>query len=149
MPDSTTVNFVTSAEMFDMKEIAAAKIALKKAKSTAVKSYANKMIEHYTMTSKSIMTLVKSKGYQITPPPAPTPDPTLASATGSDFDRAYITMIVADHRKAIALFTRAFTHMADPAVKVVAAKTLPMLKEHLLSAKTIAAETKNGMAAGM
>ena len=140
--DSTTVNFVTNAAMSDMKEIAAGKMALTKGKSAAVKSYAKKMIEHHTMTSQKMMALVKTKGYQIPPPPAPTPDPMLTSATGADFDRAYITMMVSDHQKAVQLYQTASTNVADPDFKNLAVKTLPMIKEHLASAEAIASKMK-------
>ncbi len=145
--DSTTVNFVTNAAMSDMKEITAAKLALTKGKSAAVKAYASKMIMHHTMTSKKMMALVKSKGYQIPPPPAPTPDPTLTSATGANFDRAYITLMVSDHQKAVQLYQKASTNVADPDFKNLAVKTLPMIKEHLTSAESIASKMKTSTTA--
>lgn len=141
-PDSTTVNFVTNASLSDMKEMTAAKLALKKAKSPSVKAYASKMIMHHSMTSKKMKALVMSKGYQIPPPPAPPLDPSLTAATGTDFDHTYMAMMVSDHQKAVALFTKASTHVADPAFKALAVKTLPMLKEHLTSAQSIAAKMK-------
>lgn len=146
-PDSTTVNFVTNAALSDMKEIAAGKLALRKAKSPAVKAYAAKMIKHHTMTSNQMMALVKSKGYQIPPPPAPAPDSMMTAATGADFDRIYMTMMVSDHQKAVQLFETASTNVADPDFKALAVKTLPMLKEHLTSAQSISGKMKTGMAA--
>ncbi len=45
--------------------------------------------------------------------------------------------MVADHQKAVALFTKESTNGKDPELKAFATKTLPTLKEHLEMAKKL------------
>ena len=55
----------------------------------------------------------------------------------ANFDQTYASMMVADHKKAIALFERASTSK-DADVKMFADKTLPALREHLKLAQEAA-----------
>jgi len=66
---------------------------------------------------------------------------TLRSATGNEFDRKYMTMMVTDHEKAVALFISA-SQSNDTEVRAFAVKTLPTLKEHLTHARTISANLR-------
>jgi putative membrane protein len=49
----------------------------------------------------------------------------------ADVDRAYMTHMVADHKKDIAEFEREASSGQDADLKAFAAKTLPTLREHL------------------
>src|SRR5262249_10777948 len=59
----------------------------------------------------------------------------LSALSGPDFDRAYMSEMVRDHTEDIALFERATEVSADPDIKAWAARSLPMLRDHLALAR--------------
>jgi len=138
--DTVTINFITNATIANMKEIATGKMAQSKGKVPSVKAYGNKMVDHHTMATKQMMTIVKAKKIDVPKPPATlaTPDSMLANSTGDDFDKMYITMMITDHKNTIALFEKASTSLTDTELKAFAVKTLPMLKQHLAEIQGIA-----------
>lgn len=140
--DSVTTNFITNATVANMKEIATGKLAEKKAKDPSVKAYGAKMIEHHTMATKQMAELVKTKKIEVSKPPVAMakPDSMLANSSGVEFDKMYITMMIADHKKTIALFETASTKLTDVDLKAFAVKTLPMLRQHLAEVQGIASK---------
>lgn len=60
----------------------------------------------------------------------------LEKKNGTEFDKAYLQMIVVDHEDAVRLFTNATTN-ADSKIRKVAAQNLPIIKMHLDSANAI------------
>jgi putative membrane protein len=61
----------------------------------------------------------------------------LSKLSGTDFDKAYMAAMVADHEKTVDLF-REETQERAPSVQSFARKTLPTIEMHLDSAKAIA-----------
>ena len=57
--------------------------------------------------------------------------------TGADFDRAYIKMMVSDHKKKASDFERQSTRGTDPDLKAFASKTLPTVQQHLQMAQAL------------
>lgn len=125
-----------------MKEVATGKLAVKQAKAPSVKAYGSKMIDHHTMATKQMAELVKSKGIKLPKPPVAmaAPDSMLTKSSGTEFDKMYVTMMIMDHKKTIALFETASTKLTDSQMKDFAAKTLPMLKQHLAEVQGIASK---------
>ena len=60
----------------------------------------------------------------------------LAKKTGHEFDKEYMDYMVEDHDKDIESFEEAADELKDADIKAWAAKTLPMLKQHLALAKS-------------
>lgn len=142
IPDPQTADFVTNAANANVKEIAAGKLAGTKGHAPAVKAYGDKMVDHHTRATKELAAMVKAKHLKISLPSASlaVPDSSLIKASGPEFDRIYVTMMLADHQNAVALFEGAANNLPDPDLKAFAAKTLPMLKEHLAEIKNIASQ---------
>ena len=57
--------------------------------------------------------------------------------TGSDFEKAYINMMVDDHQKVVDKFKDASDKCKDPDIKALASKLLPTLQAHLDHAKML------------
>jgi len=55
----------------------------------------------------------------------------LAKKSGNDFDKAYVSMMIDDHKNDVSDFTSASTKIQDPDIKAYAKKTLPVLQKHL------------------
>ncbi|MDB5024443.1 MAG: outer membrane protein [Mucilaginibacter sp.] len=145
-PDTATVNFVTQASKGGMTEVNTGKLAISKGKSADVKAFGARMVADHSNANYELTQLVNSKGWHI-PPPAPAdvaPDAMLTGNSDAGFDKNYVTMMVQDHKKTVALFQNAAANAPDPAIKAFAAKTLPVLQQHLTSIQAIA--TKMGIA---
>lgn len=59
----------------------------------------------------------------------------LSKKTGHEFDKEYMDYMVEDHHDDVESFEEAADELKDADVKAWAAKTLPMLKQHLAMAK--------------
>jgi putative membrane protein len=136
--DTVTTNFVKNAAIGGTMEVKAGQMAVKKGKSVSVKAFGARMIKDHTLANAQLKTIAAKKGYSTAVPAMPA-DPMLANTTGTEFDKNYITMMVADHKKTIAIFQNAATNAKDADVKAFAVKTLPKLKQHLASVEAIAA----------
>ncbi len=64
----------------------------------------------------------------------------LSKLSGAEFDKAYMSAIVKDHEKAVAMYEKVAKDSKDADVKAWATKTLPTLKEHWQMARDTAAK---------
>jgi putative membrane protein len=135
--DTVTTNFVKNVAMGNKMEVDAGKLALKKGKSASVKAYGAKMISDHTLANAQLKTIALKKGYSTTTMAMPA-SPLLTGTTGATFDKNYVTMMVADHKKTIAIFENAAANAQDADIKAFATKTLPKLRQHLASIQSIA-----------
>lgn len=135
--------FVQTAAGTDLYEIEASRLAMGRAPSTQVKAYAQMLVNHHTMTTNELKTILAAKG--MTPPPPTLPADKqakvaqLSALHGAEFERDYIRMTgVQDHQAAIGVFEQASRTLADPDLRNFAAKSLPVLRQHLQGAQEIA-----------
>lgn len=133
--------FVVKAGMGGLYEVQAGNLALQKAQSAGVKAFAQRMVTDHGTANTELAQLATAKGLAL---------PTeldgemesavehLAMLSGAEFDKAYMQHMVPDHEKTVADFDRASTTATDADLKGWAAKTLPILQEHLRMAKEVA-----------
>jgi putative membrane protein len=126
-----------------LHEVEAGRLALQRAASGAVRSYAQMLVNHHTAANKELALLLQAKQL---PVPARQPADKLArlkqlqQLSGAAFDREFIRVAgIEDHRANMAVFERAARDAADADVKAWAAKTLPTLRGHLQQAQALAA----------
>jgi putative membrane protein len=55
----------------------------------------------------------------------------LSQKSGADFDKAYVSWMLYDHKKTVREFTDGSVKLQDPDLKNFAKKTLPVLQNHL------------------
>lgn len=132
-PDTTALHFVIQASISNLQEISAGNLAAQKASRPDVKAFGQQMVADHTKAQTALMQLAKSKGYQVpaaatTPPP---PEPMLVKASGKDFDRIYVHMMVPGHQQTVLKYQTYAVNGKDPDVKKYAAQTLPVVKGHL------------------
>jgi putative membrane protein len=135
--------FVMEAAMAGMAEVEHGKLASQKATNPKVKAFGQQMVTDHTKAGDELKTIASAK--QITPPTSMGPKhqathDKLMKLSGAEFDRAYMTDMVADHQKAVADFTAEANSGADPQVKAFAAKTLPTIQGHLKMAQELQKE---------
>ncbi|WP_431108022.1 DUF4142 domain-containing protein [Variovorax paradoxus] len=133
--------FVTTAAGNGRYEVQAARLAMYRAASPQVRSYAQMLIDHHTLANNELMDLVRARGMRL---PGVLPRDKrirldrLVSAPAGEFDRMYIRLTgIEDHHADIALFERAGRELRDPELRAWASKNLPTLRLHLDAAQTL------------
>ncbi len=133
--------FVETAAAGGLAEVELSKAALEKAKKATVKDFAQKMIDQHTAANAELASLCTARG--ITLPSEPdeatkTKRAELEKKTGSKFEKAYVDIMLEDHRKAVELFRTESQSGADAELKAWAGATLPKLEEHLAHVEMLA-----------
>jgi putative membrane protein len=134
-------DFVTLAAIGDMYKIEASRLAQEKGGDPS-KSFAEHAIEDHTRTSTELKAIVSSGSAKVEMPTALDSShqrklDKLKGATGREFDREYVSQQVSAHQAAVSLFTRYSRDGSHPDLKRWAARTLPMLQEHLRMAQDL------------
>lgn len=133
--------FVEKAAIGGMTEVQASELAKSKGTSQAVKDYSAHMIADHTKANTELMAAATSKG--VTAPGALDAAhrkdiDKLSKMSGTDFDKAYMKQMVADHKATVSLFEKQAKSGKDADLQAWAGKTLPTLQEHLKMAQSIA-----------
>lgn len=132
--------FAVMAASGGMMEVQLGELAQQKASSQRVKDFGAMMVRDHTKANDELKNLAGMKN--ITVPPAPGEDhmdqiTNLSKKSGREFDREYMKMMVDDHQEDIDEFEKCSNNSKDADLKAFAAKTLPVLRTHLDSAKAI------------
>ena len=148
---STTKGFVTAAAISDMYEVTAAKIALQRSSSPAVKDFAHHMVEAHTMTTKKLKAILADNKIDVTPPKHVDDRregmlDDLRGAKADDFDHRYIKQQIAAHTEADILFRGYAKNGDNAAIRDFAAMTDKDINMHLSMAKALDAATKSASA---
>lgn len=138
-------DFMIEAASGGLLEVELGKLAQTNASSAAVKSFGKMMISDHTKANNELTALAKAKS--ITVPSVPGADAQkhideLKTKKGADFDKAYVDLMVDDHKEDIEEFQKAADDAKEPEIKALAAKTLPVLKEHLQKIQAIQSSMK-------
>jgi putative membrane protein len=136
----TEKTFMMDAASGGMMEVQLGQIAAQNASSDRVKAFGNMMVQDHTNANNELKALASQKNVML-------PDSMMSkhrkhidmlkSKTGKDFDKAYMRMMVTDHKEDVNKFQVASNNAADADVKGFATKTLPVLRMHLDSAQAI------------
>jgi putative membrane protein len=135
--DPSDTTFVMKAAIGGQEEVDLGNLASQQAASERVKAFGSMMVRDHTNANQELMNLANSHGLNVssTLPNNMQKDKTnLTSKQGAAFDKAYMNMMVSDHRKDIAEFEKASKNAKDAQLKDFATRTLPTLKMHLDSA---------------
>lgn len=138
--DPMDTTFVSKAATGGMEEVMMANVAMQNASSQRVKDFATMMIQDHSKANNELKSIASAKS--ITVPADLTPEQQkdmdmIKKKTGKDFDKAYMDMMLKDHKKDVGEFEKASTNLKDADLKGFATKTLPVLKTHLDSAQAI------------
>jgi putative membrane protein len=137
--------FITKAASGSMAEIALGATASQKAATPDVKSYADRMVSDHTKASDELKSLAAKKGVML---PSDLEKSTkneqdkLAKMTGKKVDKEYADFMLKDHEHDLKDFQKAAKDAKDPDVKAWAAKMVPIIEDHLKSAKQLDSKIK-------
>jgi len=143
--------FVRKASASGLAEVALGQLGASQGSSAATKSFGEQMVKDHTAANEELKTIASSKNLTVSPAPMPADKETadaMSKKSGDAFDKAFAKKMVADHQKAVALFTKESTSGKDPELKAFATKTLPTLKEHLEMAKKLPGGSGSSAMAG-
>ena len=120
------VSFIQKAGGGGQQEVENGKLAEKQGKSADVKRIGARMVADHTKANKELTELANRKGVKFD-----TRGVRAQNIGAADFDRQYLKLLEVDHKKDIAEFQKEAKSGDDRDLKAWAAKTLPMLQEHL------------------
>ena len=120
------VSFIQKAGGGGQQEVENGKMAEKQGKSADVKRIGARMVADHTKANKELTGLANRKGVKFD-----TGGVRAQNIGAADFDRQYLKLLEMDHKNDIAEFQKEARSGDDRDVKAWAAKTLPMLQEHL------------------
>jgi putative membrane protein len=128
--------FVAMAGSGDLYEIESSRLALQRAQTPAVRQFAQRMIDHHTMTTQQVTQAAQASG--ITPPPPSLLPPQramldqLQPVTGAaEFERSYLSQQREAHRMALALHGT-YADRGDKApLRQTAASAVPIIQQHI------------------
>lgn len=138
--DDKTGAFATEAAGGGMMEVMLGQTAQQQAMDQRVKDFGAMMVTDHTKANNELKAIAGAKNYTL---PAALPEKhqhhvdELSRKKGKDFDKAYIDMMVKDHQKDIKDFEKASKSATDTTIRSFAARTLPVLRKHLDSARAI------------
>lgn len=145
---SADTKFMKEAAMGGMEEVELGKLAAQKASDADVKSFGQKMVDDHSKANDQLKQLAATKGVTLPTDMSKSQHgdmDKLAKMTGADFDHAYVKMMVKDHKKDVAEFSKESKSANDPDLKGWAGSTLPTLQEHLKMIEGISGKMGGGM----
>jgi len=143
--DEASSSFLVKAADGGMAEVHMGELGQQKATSQRVKDFSAMMVKDHSEANDKVKALASQKNITL---PASVSDEhqkamdMLSKKSGKDFDKAFMDAMVKDHEKAIDLFEAGMKDAKDPDVSSLADKTLPTLRTHLDSAKSVRSSLK-------
>jgi putative membrane protein len=139
--------FMRTAAMSSTAEVAHGQLASKNAANEEVRKFGQRMVEDHTKASTELKGLASKQ--QVTLPAQldqkhQAMQDKLSKMKGDEFDRAYMQHMVGAHKDAVSLFEQESKNGKDAETRAWAAKTLPVVQEHLKMATDINAKVGKG-----
>jgi len=134
--------FVQNAARGDMFEIRSSKLAEEKSSSPEIKKFAAQMITAHTQTTVGLKAAI-AEGHVKTPVPTKLDArrqgmlDNLRASHGGEFDKRYVAQQIAAHQETLDLMKGYADHGHNDALKAAAAKTAPLVQDHLDMAKAL------------
>ncbi len=127
--------FFEKAAKSGEKEVKVSQAVLPQLTHAGVKAFAQTMIADHTAANNELKTLASSKGVTL-PAPQTNYSEKWSGKDHKEIDEYYIEEMISDHKDAVDLFEKA-AKSDDVDIAAFASKTLPALRHHLESARTL------------
>ncbi len=137
--------FVRKAAIGGMAEVEMSKLAVDKSSNAKVKEFATMMVNDHTKVNEELKSIADQKNVMV-----PTSldaaheqkKQDLMKKEGADFDKAYIEAMVQGHEDAHKVMEDGAKNNLDQQLREFAAKTEPVVKQHLEMVKKMHADMK-------
>jgi putative membrane protein len=135
-------DFLHEAAQGGMAEVDMGRLAQQKAQSPEVKNFGQMMVSEHSKANEELKGIATKKNIPLPADLGPHKSAMdkLNGLSGSEFDKAYVEIMVDDHEKDVSAFQKQADGGKDPEVKAFAMKTLPTLKKHLDAINAIQAK---------
>jgi putative membrane protein len=140
IPSKFDADFMVKATAGNQLEVILGKLAQENGVNAGVKRFGEMMVHDHTKGEEELRGLGASKRIIL-------PDTIsnqqkkeqqdLGKKKGRDFDKAYVKLMVEDHKEDVDEFRKASQEANDPDIKAIAGKMLPILQMHLDSAQAL------------
>jgi len=134
-------DFVMKAASGGMMEVELGNIAQQNAASQRVKDFASMMVRDHSKANDELMSFANRRSVMLNKDSLMNLHKAhidaLKNKTGAAFDKAYMSMMVSDHKKDVSEFEKASKMCKDQECLAFAGKTLPVLQMHLDSAQAV------------
>jgi putative membrane protein len=133
-------SFLTEAVAGGLAEVELGQLAAEKSSNPEIKKFAERMVTDHGKANDQLKQIAAQKGIDLPTEPSATHKATkerLSKLSGDEFDKAYMSNMLSDHKKDVAAFRKESTEGKDPELKEFATKTLPTLEGHLKEAESI------------
>jgi len=130
--------FIKEAATGGLMEVELGRLAAEKASNADVKQFAQRMVDDHGKANQQLSTIAQQKSVQVPTEltgKAKADHDRLSKLSGEQFDRAYMQLMVQDHRKDVGESRKQSTKAKDADVKSFASQTLPTLEDHLKMAQ--------------
>ena len=138
---SSAQSFIEKAAEGQQVEIALGQLAFERAGSEQVKQFGAQMVKDHQIARQGMEQLASREGVQLPTQLAGKHEhkkERFSQLSGKEFDQAYMTHMLRDHRKDIRDFEQGMHAFMNPQIQQWAEGTLPVLKRHLQKAQQIA-----------
>ena len=133
--------FAQAAAAGGLAEVTLSELGVRKATSSDLKSFSQRMIDEHTRVNAELKTLATQRRYQL----PTTVDAraafcaqSLMGLSGEEFDRCYAKAQLVVHMDALSMFEAEAERGQDADTRAFAAKVVPHIREHLKTIKPIA-----------
>ena len=133
--------FAMNAAVGGMMEVEAGQLAAQKAVNADVKSFGQRMVQDHGKANTQLLQIASQKGMTLPkelPADMKQHKDMLTKASGAEFDRQYMAHMVKDHEKTVKDFEMQAKNGNDAALRAFAEQNLPIIREHLEMARTLA-----------
>ncbi len=133
--------FLKKASEGGMAEVKLGELASQKASSPDVKSFGQKMVDDHTAINNQMKPIAERMG--VTPPTSLSAKDEalydrLNGMSGTDFDKAYVKAMVADHHEDLKEFTAEMTSTRDTELKAAVTQGRDVIRQHTTMADGLA-----------
>jgi putative membrane protein len=137
--------FAMKAAQGGLAEVQLGQLAAQKASNPDVKAFGQKMVDDHQKANDQLKQAAAQENIALPTEPAAKDKAEAArleKLSGDAFDKAYMSHMVADHKKDVAEFQKEAKSGQDPQIKSFAQQTVPTLQEHLKLAQQTQAKVK-------
>src|SRR5512133_1073134 len=137
--------FVNEAASAGLMEVQLGKLAQQKATSQQVKDFGRMMERDHSDANTKLKAAMQKVGIAVPSNMIEKHEDnveSLSKKSGADFDKAYVDLMVKDHKEDVNKFEKASSEIQDASLKQWVSSTLPVLKKHLAEAEKLQARVK-------
>lgn len=132
--------FLREAAGANLMEVSLGRIAQTQASDRAVKEFGQRMVTDHSRLQQEFTTLASSNGVAFTPALDMEQQQEvnrLQRLSGPEFDRAYMELMIQNHQADVTHFENQSRDADSPRVRDLAARSLPVLRQHLSLAQQV------------